>query len=47
MGVVDAWQTKRDELLHSATDILGEMRRIGLAEFAPAGLSEDSTRHGF
>jgi uncharacterized protein YyaL (SSP411 family) len=40
-SVADAWQTRRDELLHSANEILGEMRRIGLAEFSPAGLSED------
>ncbi|MGI9056168.1 MAG: thioredoxin domain-containing protein, partial [Pyrinomonadaceae bacterium] len=38
-SVADAWKNKRDELLHSATDILGEMRRIGLAEFAKGTLS--------
>ena len=46
-SVADAWQNKRDELLHSATDILGEMRRIGLAEFAPAGLSVEQLDTAF
>ena len=46
-SVADAWETKRDELLHSANDILGELRRIGLAEFAPAGLSLDQLDAAF
>jgi uncharacterized protein YyaL (SSP411 family) len=39
LSVAAAWKDKRDELLHSANDVLGEMRRIGLTEEAPAGLS--------
>ena len=46
-SVADAWQNKRDELLHSATDILSEMRRIGLAEFAPAGISVEQLDAAF
>ncbi|HSK72345.1 MAG TPA: thioredoxin domain-containing protein, partial [Pyrinomonadaceae bacterium] len=38
-SVAEAWRERREELLHSANDVLGEMRRIGLAEFAPAGIS--------
>lgn len=46
-SVAEAWATRRDELLHSATDILGEMRRIGLAEFSPAGLSAEQSDTAF
>ncbi len=38
-SVADAWATKRDELVNSANDVLGEIKRIGLAEFSPSGLS--------
>ncbi|MEO6589697.1 MAG: DUF255 domain-containing protein, partial [Pyrinomonadaceae bacterium] len=38
-SVTDAWKNKRDELLNSAAEILGEMHKIGLAEFAPEKLS--------
>ncbi len=38
-SVADAWKNKRAELLHSASDILIEMQRIGLAEYAPGELS--------
>jgi uncharacterized protein YyaL (SSP411 family) len=47
LSVAEAWQTKRDELLHSANDVLGEMRRIGLAEFAPTGLNLDQLDSAF
>jgi uncharacterized protein YyaL (SSP411 family) len=47
VSVSDAWQTKRDELLHSANDVLGEMRRISLAEAAPTGLSLDQLDAAF
>jgi uncharacterized protein YyaL (SSP411 family) len=46
-SVAEAWQTKRDELLHSANDVLGEMRRVGLAEFSPAGLSAEQLDGAF
>ena len=40
-SINDAWQNRRDELLHSANDIVGELRRINLMESTPAGLSEE------
>jgi uncharacterized protein len=40
LSIAEAWRDRRDELLHSANDLLGEMRRIGLAEFAPSGLNQ-------
>ncbi|HEY0428328.1 MAG TPA: thioredoxin domain-containing protein [Pyrinomonadaceae bacterium] len=47
LSIDEAWRDRRDELLHSANDILGEMRRIGLAEFSPAGLSLDQLDAAF
>jgi uncharacterized protein YyaL (SSP411 family) len=40
-SVAEAYRDKRVELLHSANDILGEMRKVGLSEFSPVGLSEE------
>ncbi len=47
VSVAGAWKEKRDELLHSANDVLGEMRRIGLAEFSPIGLSVEQLDSAF
>ncbi|MGI8468026.1 MAG: thioredoxin domain-containing protein [Pyrinomonadaceae bacterium] len=46
-SIADAWKNKRDELLHSANDILGEIRRVGLAEMSPIGLSLDQLDSAF
>lgn len=40
-SVAEAYDGKRDELMNSATEILGEMRRISIAEFSPAALSAE------
>ncbi|MGI9035145.1 MAG: thioredoxin domain-containing protein [Pyrinomonadaceae bacterium] len=47
LSIADAWKNKRDELLHSANDILGEIRRVGLAEMSPVGLSLDQLDSAF
>ena len=39
LSVSDAYKNKREDLMHSANDLLGEMRRVGIAEFAPQGLT--------
>ena len=41
LSVSEAYRDKRDELLHSANEILGEMRRVGISETAPAGFSAE------
>ena len=41
LSIADAYQNKRDELLSSANEILGEMRNVGLAEFEVNTLSLD------
>ncbi len=47
VSVADAWKNKRDELLHSANEVLGEMRRIGLTELSPIGLSTEQMDSAF
>ncbi len=47
LSINDAWQNKRDELLHSGNEILGELRRVGLAEMSPGGLSLDQLDSAF
>jgi uncharacterized protein YyaL (SSP411 family) len=46
-SVADAYRDKRDELLHSANDILGELRRIGVTEFKPGGLTTEQMTSSF
>jgi uncharacterized protein YyaL (SSP411 family) len=46
-SVAEAYRDKRDELMHSANDILGEMRRVGLSEFSPVGLSVEQLDTAF
>lgn len=36
MSIAEAWDSKRDELLHSANDILGELRRLSVTELGSA-----------
>ncbi len=47
MSVAEAYRDKRDELLRSATDILGELRRVGLGEASPTGLTLDALDTAF
>ena len=47
LSVAEAYRDKRDELLHSANDILGEMRRVGISEFHPGGLSLEQLDSAF
>jgi len=47
LSVAEAYRDKRDELLRSANDILGEMRRVGISEFHPGGLSLEQLDNAF
>jgi uncharacterized protein len=47
MSVAEAYREKRDEIETSATEVLGEMRKISGAEFSPAGVSEDLLEAAF
>lgn len=37
-SIAEAWKERRDELLHSANDILGELRRMSVTDFASGGV---------
>ncbi len=47
LSIADAWRDKRDELLHSANDITGEIRRVGLAETAGENLNSEQLDNSF
>ena len=40
-SIADAYQTKRDEILNSADDILSEIKRVGVSEISQVGLKLD------
>jgi uncharacterized protein len=46
-SIAEAWREKREELLRSANDILGELRRVGITEPSSAGLSADQMDSAF
>ncbi|MCY7377542.1 MAG: thioredoxin domain-containing protein [Pyrinomonadaceae bacterium] len=46
-SIAESWQNRRDELLHSANDILGEIRRVGLAEMAGENLNLEQLDNSF
>jgi len=46
MSLAEAWDTKRDELLHSANEIVGELRRMTLTELA-GGIDESLSEHAY
>lgn len=46
-SIAEAWEKRRDELLFSANDILGEIRRLTLAEISPEGLSPELSDTAF
>lgn len=40
-SIADAYQSKRDEILNSADDILSEIKRVGVSEISQVGLKLD------
>ena len=46
MSIAEAWDTKRDELLHSANEIVGELRRMTIAELG-GGVDESLSEHAY
>jgi uncharacterized protein YyaL (SSP411 family) len=47
VSIAEAWRDRRDELMQSATEIVGELRRVSTAELSPAGLSTDQLDTAF
>ncbi|MBK8148167.1 MAG: thioredoxin domain-containing protein [Acidobacteria bacterium] len=46
-SIADVWVTKRDELLFSANEVIGEMRRMSIAEMPGEGLSTAQLENAF
>ena len=47
MSIAEAWDTRRDELMHSANEILGELRRLSVADASMAGVDEGLMEHAY
>src|SRR4030095_15322713 len=47
LSIAEAWRDRRDELMRSANDILGELRRLSVTEFSTQGLDEDLSDMAF
>ncbi|HUR99186.1 MAG TPA: thioredoxin domain-containing protein [Pyrinomonadaceae bacterium] len=47
VSISEAWREKRDELLNSANEIVGELRRAGASDFASAPFSTDQLDSAF
>jgi uncharacterized protein YyaL (SSP411 family) len=47
VSIAEAWREKRDELMHSANEIVGELRRIGIAELPSGALTTDQLDAAF
>ncbi|HEX6125398.1 MAG TPA: thioredoxin domain-containing protein [Pyrinomonadaceae bacterium] len=47
MSIAEAWRERREELTHSANEILGELRRVGLTEFSSAALDTEQLDSAF
>ena len=46
-SIAEAWRDRRDELMRSAGEILGELRRVGVSEFSAAGLDTEQLDTAF
>jgi len=46
MSIAEAWDTKREELLHSANEIVGELRRMTITELG-GGIDESLSEHAY
>lgn len=46
-SIAEAWRERRDELMLSAQEILGELRRLSIAEFGTGGVDADLAEHAY
>ncbi|MGH9946798.1 MAG: thioredoxin domain-containing protein [Pyrinomonadaceae bacterium] len=46
-SIAEAWRERREELLHSANDILGELRRLSVTELSTGGIDEELLDRAF
>jgi uncharacterized protein YyaL (SSP411 family) len=46
-SIAEAWRERRDELMHSANDILGELRRMSVTEMPTGGVDDTLSEAAF
>lgn len=46
-SISEAWKERRDELLHSANEIVGELRRVSITELSTTAVSADQQDSAF
>ena len=47
VSIAEAWRERRDELMQSANEILGELRRLSQAEFGTSGVDAALNEHAY
>ena len=47
VSIAEAWRERRDELMQSANEILGELRRLSSAEIGMSGVDEQLSEHAY
>jgi uncharacterized protein YyaL (SSP411 family) len=47
ISIAEAWRERRDELLHSANEILGELRRISIIDSGSSSIDATICEHAF
>ena len=47
VSIAEAWRERREELMLSAQDILGELRKLSVAELGAGGVDADLTEHAY
>ncbi len=47
VSIAEAWRDKRDELMKSANEIVGEIRRVGISDFSTEALTTDQLDSAF
>ena len=47
LSISEAWRERREELLASANEILGELRRVSITDFGSAGVDEGLLEHAY
>lgn len=47
LSIAEAWRERREDLVGTANEILGELRRVTDTEFAEAGVSAELSDHAF
>ncbi len=47
VSLAEAWKGQREELMRSANEILGELRKLSIAEFGASGVDAELSEHAY